>query len=396
MGSARWNPWPSVTPSFRATSRHSRVSIPALAEADQRGQDEPGVVRGGRPSHELLIQLQHVERHPLEQGEGRVPLAEVVEGDPDPRVAQPSEEGQRAGRVFHAAALRHLEDDARRDASRVANRPEQPLREPLLGKLARRRIHGEEPLPVPARQREELIERLLDHVPSERIEHARVVRRAHEVGGRQEPDQRMVPAHEGLHADRFGCAQIVDRLVTREDPALPQRALHLLPEVDGGAGLRRLEHLSHPVRRLGLPGDVHDPETAKPREVADRIEHRPVEARDEHHRHATCLFREEAEGTWPDIVRRIHVEDDHLRVAGHVGPAKGLARLNGHTSVARLPRGIGDRPGDDRVALQQQETLRLHRTLPGQLASQLSLLTLRQTAPRRERSFFSVANPIRR
>src|SRR5690349_23174632 len=112
-----------------------------LGDLADGGGDAPPR-RGCAHRGERLVQLERVDRAAVEQVEGRLPGAEVVEGDPAAVAAQVLEVGP-AGRVGQRAALGDLDGQPIRRQAQLAQYASDVGRERRLGELPRRDVDAE-------------------------------------------------------------------------------------------------------------------------------------------------------------------------------------------------------------------------------------------------------------
>ena len=143
-------PWPSSHPIARSCWSCSGVSMPsatvdsrrARARLDDRVDDRGAVLLLAHPRDERPVDLQRLDREPLEVRQRRVAGAEVVDREVEAESTERTERAQRRLGVAHQRALGDLEPERARHDARVVQDTRHVVRQRGLGELAGREVHA--------------------------------------------------------------------------------------------------------------------------------------------------------------------------------------------------------------------------------------------------------------
>jgi hypothetical protein len=167
--------------------------------------------------------LQHIDRQPLEIGQGRLPRAEVVDREPDTQLVQPPNHGIGARRVSEDRVLGDLEREALRRDPRPLEAVRDLARERRVEQLARTDVDGDVDVVAVVSPGPALGEGGLEHVSRQRPDHPGLLRERDELLRLDEAERGVLPAHERLDAaDRAG-QRGRERLVVDVDLAVLDR-----------------------------------------------------------------------------------------------------------------------------------------------------------------------------
>ena len=240
----------------------NRVDAERVAEAHHGARQLGSVALGHQAEDERAIDLQHVDREPVQVGKRGVARPEVVDREPDTerlQLPQPLEVGLG---VVHHRALGQLDDEVRRREPRLLQRPgDVPLELALLQVTARdvqgdvQALVGHPHLVAPAAP---VLAGPLQHEAPELDDVTRFLGQLDELPRHQHAALGVPPARERLAAEQRARAERDDRLVLEEELAVGQRAADVGLEAQALA--QRLLHvrLEHDVAILaGGFGVVH-------------------------------------------------------------------------------------------------------------------------------------------
>ena len=181
-----------------------RFDAERVGEVDDRADDRP-VAAGRDPADERAVHLDLAHRHLLEQDEGGVAGAEVVERQAHAESLQRSQRVGDPRRLGHEDALGELEPErgGRQPVPREAGRD--GLRKGCAVEVAGRDVDGDRDLQPDGPPLGRLRESRVDDVAGESVHQARVLGEGDEVVGEDQAALRVAPPHQGLDAgDRPG------------------------------------------------------------------------------------------------------------------------------------------------------------------------------------------------
>ena len=162
-----------------------------------------GPVAAGAMNSRAIFRMSTSE--PAQVAERRVAGAEVVDGDPDAQVPQRRQARDGRLRVGEHDGLGHLEHEARGRKPGRAEHVGELVDERLLGQLGGGQVDGErDPLADAGPPRRGLAARLEQHRAAEGEDGAALLGQRDELVGLDEAAGRVVPAGEGLDAERRG------------------------------------------------------------------------------------------------------------------------------------------------------------------------------------------------
>ena len=206
-----------------------------VGEVDDGGHDRRRRPVGRQPGHERPVDLQDVERQPLEVGELRPTGAEVVDAEADADTAQLVELLGCRMRVVHEGRLGDLHADLVGGDPHLPDRPLDMGDEVGIAELAGRQVHPDPhgllfgravhppPLGLPAG--------LGDHPPADVDDDPGLLGQGDELAGRDETAVGPLPAHERLEADDPSRGEVELRLVVEAQFLVvdgpPQRLLRV-------------------------------------------------------------------------------------------------------------------------------------------------------------------------
>src|SRR5439155_5802714 len=122
--------------------RHRRYTK-ALAQLEDGAYELGVTMRLGEPVDERAVDLEHVDREPVQVRERRIARAEVVDGQSYSHGLQPSELGQVLLGVLDENALGHLQHEAVGRQFALAQRGRDVLDEVVVLELPGRDVHAD-------------------------------------------------------------------------------------------------------------------------------------------------------------------------------------------------------------------------------------------------------------
>jgi len=179
---------------------------------------------------EGLVDFQDVDGEALQVAERGVAGAEVVDGEGHAEQLQLQHLGDDGLGVLHEHALGDLEHERGRVEVRRPHGPGNVVVEALVLEVAGGDVHAHAEaacevvvsLPFGC-----LRARLLEHPASEGDDETRLLGDGDELLRLQQPELRVVPAHEGFHPDRLAALEVDDGLVVEDELPLVHRSLQL-------------------------------------------------------------------------------------------------------------------------------------------------------------------------
>ena len=161
--------------------------------------DRIGLRRGAEVLDEGLVDLDPVERQHAQIGQVRVAGAEIVQRQPDAKVLQRAQHGERAAGVVDQHALGDFQLQPADAAGRGGRAPATDrLHQVGLTELHGREIDGEAPGLVPGHG---LGDRVVEHPAPDRIDIAGALGQWDELGGRHLATSGVVPAQQRFLPD---------------------------------------------------------------------------------------------------------------------------------------------------------------------------------------------------
>ena len=238
----------------------------AAAQLDGRADDR--LVLGVRVhvDDERLVDLDLVDLELLELGQRGVAGAEVVDRAPDAHCMERAEDLARALDVGDDLALGYLELEAVGWKLPAVEQPQDARRKVAVEQAVRREVHAHPHFQALAPPGRALRERGVEHLVREDLDQPGVLGQRHERLRTEEPELRMVPAHEGLDSVRSAVLQrqlglVVDDELAAVD-ALSQlagehQAVDAVLVVGGGVELvQRAPLLCAVERDVGVPDHI--------------------------------------------------------------------------------------------------------------------------------------------
>src|SRR5918995_6687479 len=199
------------------------TTLAQLAAARRVEERTPGGL-ARHPVHELPVDLELVELEAAQMAQRRLPLAEVVERQPDAERAQPPQDRERALRIGRDQVLGDLERQPLRRAATPLQRAADLLGEVEVEQVRRPQVDGH---PELRPERRHLFQRAVEDEGGQRAREPALFGERQEMSRREQPARRVLPAHERLHAPDRPPGQRRLRLVVQ----------HELPRVDRAAQL---------------------------------------------------------------------------------------------------------------------------------------------------------------
>ncbi len=282
----------------RVPARRRRDPLPhhaqpePVAEVDGGGDDRRVAPVRVHAEHELPVDLELVEVEVAQVAQRGLPLAEVVERQPDAERAQPGEHLERALRVGGDQVLGDLEREPLRKAGVALERPGHLRREVEVEQVRGPEVDRDAEVGV---QGADLVQRAVEDERRERAREPALLREGQEVARAEQPAHGVLPAHERLDAAHRAARQVGLGLVVHDELPRGDRVAELPHEGEALAAVAvalgqvhlvagphplRLVHrdvraLQQPERiarvqreegdpdaRVDVDGDVLDPEGA--------------------------------------------------------------------------------------------------------------------------------------
>ena len=209
----------------------------AVGERGNRAHDVERARILGDVLDEGTVDLDLVEREALQVGQRRISGAEIVHRDPDPERPQLMQHRKRGLLVVQQYALGDLDLQPRGCKAGSRERADDHLHQAGTAKLDRRNIDGDVKIVRPLRGGGA---GLPDHPLAHRDDEADLFGQRNEVGRRDHPLARMIPAYQGLEAADFLARQVDHRLVVQLEFACRQRLAQVL--LHDAAGLHLQVH----------------------------------------------------------------------------------------------------------------------------------------------------------
>ena len=250
-----------------------------MGQVDRGSDDQAVLLLGRHLGDEGLVDLELIDRQPLQIGERREPGAEIIDRDPHAHRLQGGQHLERLVRIGHQGALRDFQ--------------RQPLRRHRVGlehagdawnqlgilQVTDRQVYGHpkgDPLAPPPVL---LLHRRLEHAAPERPDQPRLLRQRNESNRRQHPVARMRPAHQRFDADHVATSAAKHRLIVKRQRILFDRPAQLEGQrqaagidvvfegIEGDPGARALRLIhgrvrasEQGVRILRVAGKERDPD----------------------------------------------------------------------------------------------------------------------------------------
>ncbi len=211
---------------------------------------------GAQPAHEGLVDLEPVEREPLDVAQRRVAGAEVVHRQHHAHRAQPLQRHHRVVGVLHQDVLRQLQLQQPRRQPGLCQGAHHQVEDVLAAELHRRQVDAEADRPEPALlPRRRLPARLAQHPLADHQDQPGLLGQRDEAARRHQPVPATRPAQQRLRAHDPPGGKLHLRLVVQQQlaarHAVAQVGLRLHRVARPGAHLLGEEAPGVAPRRLG-------------------------------------------------------------------------------------------------------------------------------------------------
>ena len=180
----------------------------AARQADDGHHDGPVFRVIGEVAHKRLVDLELVDRKPLEVTERRVARAKVVNRQAHAALVQVFHDLDGAQRVLHGHALGQLQFQVMRRQTSLGQHLGHQLGQVLVTELHGRQVDGHL-LQRQARLQPDahLLRRGAQHPFTNRQDQTTFFGHRNELGRRHRAQHRVLPAQQGLHADQLVVVQ---------------------------------------------------------------------------------------------------------------------------------------------------------------------------------------------
>ena len=197
-----------------------RLDVERVGELGDRADDGARAVAGQQVLDEAAVDLELVEREALQIAERRIAGAEIVERDADAERAQRVEQPQRRLAAFEEDRFGDLDLEPVRREPAVGKREQDGFVELAAVELHRRDVDRDADMLGPARR---LRAGFAEHPGADRHDQPGILGDRDELGRRNQPARRVVPADQRLERADAIVLEVEQRLVEQFELAALER-----------------------------------------------------------------------------------------------------------------------------------------------------------------------------